>query len=161
MRAKPLPEADYLRRSFAYEPETGLLRWRCGQFAGKVAGCPAEKVGVLVRLDRVLYKASRIIWKIATGRDPTGLIDHHDGDHFNNRWTNLREATKAQNSQNSRRRRNHDLPKGVQRCRDKFQTAIYLNRKRKFIGVFDTVAEARAAYIQAAQRHFGEFFRAG
>jgi len=125
-----------------------------------VAGCRAGKVGIVVRLDDRLWKASRVIWKMQTGLDPKSLVDHENLDRYDNRWRNLRDATKAQNAVNSRKRRNHDLPKGVQRCRAKYMTAIYVNKRRLHIGVFDTIAEAKAAYDAAAQQHYGEFSRA-
>lgn len=98
---------------------------------------------------------------MVTGIDPNGLIDHEDTDKLNNRWSNLRDATAAQNSMNTGRRRNHDLPKGVQRCRLKYMTAIYVDRRRVHIGVFNTIAEAKAAYDAVARERFGEFFNPG
>lgn len=170
-----LPDSDYLRECFDYDPLGGVLRWRdrprrhfaneqghvrFRRFSGTVAGCDSDGPGVVVRLDNHLWKASRLIWKLVTGTDPAGLVDHEDGDNLNNRWGNLRDATHAQNSMNTRKRRNHDLPKGVQRCRRKYMTAIYVDRRRVHVGVFDTVAEAKAAYDAAASAAFGEFFRA-
>jgi HNH endonuclease len=174
MSVLPLPSAAYLRQCFDYNSDSGDLRWRARprrhfaneqgwvrfqRFVGTVAGCRVETAGIAVRINNRLFKASRVIWKMQTGRDPKHEVDHRNLDPYDNRWDNLRDATRVQNGQNRSRRRNHDLPKGVQRCRGKYQTAIYLKRRRVFLGVFNTITEAKAAYDTAARQHYGEFAR--
>lgn len=38
------------------------------------------------------WPAHRLIWKIHTGRDPVGLIDHINGVRYDNRIENLRDV---------------------------------------------------------------------
>jgi hypothetical protein len=86
-------------------------------------------------------------------------MDHKDGDAANNRWNNLREATRGQNNQNrkSRGRWKHTdlgLEMGVEvtpigRFRVKVQ-GIHL-------GTFDTVEEANERARFGRKHLYGEF----
>ncbi|WP_420335450.1 HNH endonuclease signature motif containing protein [Roseibium sp.] len=51
-------------------------------------------------VDGKIYRAHRIIFKMAYGRDPVGYLDHIDGDRSNNRLENLREVTPWENNMN-------------------------------------------------------------
>ncbi len=44
----------------------------------------------------------RLIWKIITGQEPVGLIDHINGVRDDNRFENLRDVTPSQNRINRR-----------------------------------------------------------
>lgn len=44
-----------------------------------------------------------MIWKIVTGYEPVGLIDHINGVRDDNRFENLRDVTPHENALNSRR----------------------------------------------------------
>jgi hypothetical protein len=48
--------------------------------------------------------AHRLAWLLKTGSWPPRFIDQIDGNRSNNRWNNLREATKAENGRNGRLR---------------------------------------------------------
>jgi len=95
---------------------------------------------------------------------PPGLqVDHIDGDPTNNRRSNLRLCTHAENGKNQRRpSTNSSGFKGVSwHKRDKrWYARIMINRKNKHLGCFDTPEDAKAAYDVAAERLFGEFRRA-
>ena len=106
--------AEMVRRALDYDPATGLLSWRHRddvlprvnkRLAGKPAGCGDGQYGYLsVRLHDRLYQAHRLIWLHVTGNWPADVIDHIDGNPINNAWSNLRPATRAQNSRNRRSR---------------------------------------------------------
>lgn len=83
-------------------------------------------------------------------------IDHINGDRTDNRKANLRLATKAQNAHN---RKQHKGLKGVQQQRAKYVARIKLD-KNTYLGSFDTADEAHAAYVAAANEHFGAYARA-
>lgn len=89
-------------------------------------------------------------------------VDHVDGDALNNRRSNLRYATHAQNIRNMRPRVGRELPKGV--CFEprtgRFTAEICHDYKRHHLGTFDTAEEASAARVAAEMRLFGEFRRA-
>ena len=77
---------------------------------GTVAGCMSIKDGtqrasVLVQYKGKLYQAHRILWEMFNGPIPEGLvIDHIDGDTWNNSLSNLRVVTSKINSQNQKKR---------------------------------------------------------
>ena len=90
-------------------------------------------------------------------------IDHRDADATNNRWNNLRRATRSQNSANRRRpRHNTSGYKGVYLCRKsgKWCAHIGWNGRTIHLGRFTTPQEAHDAYLKAARKLFGEFARA-
>lgn len=102
------------------------------------------------------------VWERKNGRRvPDGYcVDHENNDSLDNRYENLRLATVAQNNANRRVFKNSSTGlKGVsQRATDgKYVARITVAGKRKFLGAFDTPAEAAAAYDGAAEANYGEF----
>jgi hypothetical protein len=156
-----------LRELLHYNPKTGEFRWRkrpsqsvrLGSSAGYAASRHAPR---LICIDGRLYYAHRLAWFYKTGRWARPAIDHRDGDVGNNRWNNLRRATRSQNSANRRRPRNNTSGyKGVYLCRSgRWAAAIQNNGKSKHLGTFASPQEAHAAYVKAARKHHGEFARA-
>ena len=100
-----------------------------------------------------------------TGEWPALEIDHINLDPADNRFCNLREATKAQNKRNTRKYCNNTSgTKGVFRMRYpngrfKWRAQIGFNGNIKYLGSFDTIEEAAAVYTIAAKERFGEFAR--
>jgi hypothetical protein len=86
-------------------------------------------------------------------------VDHLNGDGLDNRRSNLRCATAAQNQHNQRKTRGGSSYKGVhfhQRKR-KWRAVIYRNSAQHFLGEFFSEEDAARAYDAAAREHFGEF----
>lgn len=92
---------------------------------------------------------------------PGMIVDHINGDTFDNRRANLRFVTHQQNMANSKRRRHNTMYKGVQiRCDGKKWVArIQVDRKMIHLGSFLTPEDAARAYDKAAILHFGEYAR--
>lgn len=169
-KAKELPSQAELRRMFDYNPETGDLihqqredrdaRWNT-RYAGTVAGHKSKSNGYCsVYLDGENYQAHRLVWMLAYGVLPNDLmIDHIDGDGFNNRLDNLRLCTNSQNQFNRDSNTSKKLPKGVYRWRRKFKAEITIDGIRKYLGLFKTPEQASEAYQLAAQEFHGEFAR--
>jgi hypothetical protein len=89
-------------------------------------------------------------------------VDHIDGDGLNNRRSNLRFATTAQNSANRGKQKNNTSGfKGVRwHKRDKrWRAVIGINGKTKQIGSFKTPEAAYDAYCAAARELHGVFAR--
>ena len=161
-------DAELVRDLFNYDPETGLLRWRkavsrhaAGAVAGTVRG---DKRYIEVRCAGKYYGAHRLAFLWMTGRWPNPEIDHINQDGTDNRWSNLREATKAQNAANRRVAKTSQTGlKGVIRVtRDgitKFEARIRLNGKQKHLGRYETGQEAHQAYVRAAEQAHGAFAR--
>ncbi len=86
------------------------------------------------------------------------IIDHRDHDTLNNRRSNLRRATRAQNCQNARKRRDNKYGfKGIFKTNKKWLAHIRENGKFKHLGVFSSPEAAHAAYAKAALELHGEF----
>lgn len=167
--------AELARQLFSYNRRTGILRWRVDRVAhlksgndiilaraGSVAGanhiCGYRTVSV--RNERFLVH--RIAWLIVRGRWPANELDHVNGDKADNRFVNLREATKSQNGQNRGPQKNNRSGfKGVSwGTRDKKWVArIKIGKKYVSLGAFDTAIAAAAAYKVAAILHHGPFAR--
>lgn len=84
------------------------------------------------------------------------LIDHKDHDGLNNRRSNLRIVTLAQNAQNSRVSKNTSSKyRGVWWNKEKNKWSVQVNRKH--VGHFKTEDEAGLAYNKKATELYGEF----
>nr|QBK87365.1 MAG: HNH endonuclease [Marseillevirus LCMAC201] len=79
------------------------------------------------------------------------VIDHIDGDKFNNQRSNLRHATRSQNAQNTRRNRGISKYLGVSKYNEQWKA----KSKRKYLGHFDTEEQAAYAYDLYATDVFG------
>lgn len=95
---------------------------------------------------------------------PAGVfVDHIDCDGLNNRKSNLRLVTPAQNKMNCRpsSKSEHGF-KGIWRDKgtNKWRASIKHQGKASSLGFFETPEEASAAYFSAAKNLFGEFARA-
>lgn len=159
-------EIDVLRAlaisSLDYDPETGVLRWKVARAqrvrVGDIAGSLNRYSGYqTVSLRNKGYRAHRLIWLMVHGEWPDLVIDHIDRDTANNRLSNLRLATRSQNSANGKVRRNGlkgaHFHKGSRRWHAKLCG--------KLVGSFGTEDEAHRAYVQAASLKHGPFACAG
>ena len=170
MTAKILPTAEYLRECFRYEAETGKLFWlerplrhfanlrACNAWNAKYPGREALTAisthGYFYGpCGGIKYFAHRIIWKIVTGEEPPPIVDHTDRNIKDNRWENLRAATKSQNNINS------TVKRGVcfDKSRNKWVAQVKKNGKRVYVKRFDTEQEAVTARAIVARQLFGEF----
>lgn len=169
MLPKSLPPLDKLQQLFIYEPDTGLLFWRV-QYTNRVRpGMRAGKRHPLsgymnVTIDKKTYPVHRVGWALHYKMDPPLYIDHRDTQRANNRIANLRRATKAQNSGNSRRSQHNTTGfKGVHftKARKLFVANIRIDDRLKFLGYYKTAEAAHAAYCKAGRAAWGAYFNPG
>lgn len=151
---------ERLKELLHYDPETGVFTRRRGG-GGKRAGSQAGTINkgyVMVTVDGRSYTAGRLAWLYMTGKWPKNLIDHRNTLKSDNRWTNLREATKPQNGWNRDfSKRSSTGLKGVYRKRSKFEAKLMAEGKYIYLGVFGTKQEAKEAYEKAAREYHGDY----
>lgn len=90
-------------------------------------------------------------------------VDHVNGDGLDNRRCNLRLATHAENGRNRRLAVNNTSGyRGVtwRKKEQKWSAKIRHDRRTHWLGLFDSPELAAAEYQKAAERLFGEFYRA-
>lgn len=177
-----LPDVETISKYLEYDPHTGDLIWKRRteedfkgvtpsyitrytnswntKYAGKSAYATAHTGGSdmrkVLRIKKKMYFAHRIIWKLVTGEDPN-CIDHIDGDPLNNRWSNLRSVSHADNMKNMTKRRNSSAEvMGVHKHRlpGKWVARISSGGNQRHLGVFGTFEEAVAAR-KAAEAEYG------
>jgi hypothetical protein len=97
------------------------------------------------------------------GEEPP-VVDHMDGDPTNDRLSNLRAATHVQNARNKRAINRTGLKgvgfRGDGKREKPWIARIHVNGRQIALGYFRTKEEAHAAYMKAANDHFGQFARA-
>lgn len=167
------PSAGECCALLEYEPASGVLLWRHRpremfktdlafhmwnkRFAGKQAGNVGPQGYRVVSIHGRSHPCHRIAWIIATGEDADGFIDHIDGDRTNNRSTNLRVVSAAENLLNmSRRSDNRRGTLGVVWLRGKDRWFAYIQRdgKRRHLLITPCVGKALKAR-KAAERELG------
>jgi hypothetical protein len=157
--------ADELRRLLSYDPETGVFRWKVSRSnrvkVGAVAGTICSGGYCSVWIGR-FYKSHRLAWLYVHGRWPDEMLDHVNGDPTDNRISNLREASRAENGMNRGRNRNNASgQKGVHWYAklNKWCVSIKLEGKTRHLGYYSSLEDAANAYSEAARSRHGEFAR--
>lgn len=89
---------ERLKQLLHYDPNTGVFR---SIAKNKTVGSLTDKGYVRLNIDKHLYMAHRIAWLYMKGEFPNVEIDHIDGVRSNNKWLNIRSATRKQNMENT------------------------------------------------------------
>jgi hypothetical protein len=123
---------------------TGIERW----YAVRTEGSRGQ----------TLYMHKAIVARM--GLPPQKLCDHRDGDGLNNRRSNLRPCSPAQNVQNKRKQTGLSSRfKGVywHKRDQKWMARLGHNGTTRFLGYFENEKDAAKAYDQSAIKTFGPF----
>jgi hypothetical protein len=118
---------------------------KLGDTAGTIKRDKNKKTAyVRVMLNGKEYKAHNIIWNILNGEIPNGFsIDHIDGNGINNMIENLRLIKNEEQSKNkSIYKSNSSGVVGVVSRGDKFRAYINKDKKRIWLGTFDSKESA-------------------
>ena len=144
-----------------YDPETGVFTW--------LEAHPPVKVGQRIgSQERSGYVRAAILgqrcflhvvaWFYMTGEWLPGGVDHRNRRRADNRWVNLRKATRGQNQVNRILAANEVGLRGVyQSGKSRYRARIRCAGRVAHLGMFDTPEAAHAAYVAAAQAIYGEF----
>lgn len=167
-------DIEYIRQRLDYDPETGVFTWRvkevrCKQDrgfnttkAGRRAGTTDPSRGYrFITIRPIHYYEHRLAWAYVCGEWPD-LVDHINGDCGDNRIANLRAASVSQNGFNRGAARTNKVGlKGVSQCpmTGRWLAKICSYGDRRFLGRYDSPAEAHQAYASAAAKLHGEFAR--
>ena len=158
--------AEQLQDRLDYDPQTGEFTWiksmgrvdRTGRVAGTVAHNGYIHIGIKTDGKKKLYLGHRLAFLWMTGKWPPNEVDHINGERSDNRWCNLRLATRRQNCCNKAVRKNNKAGiTGVW-----FDTA---NQKwacsvdHRWGGRFHCLAQAARKASQLTRDQFGEFAR--
>src|ERR1044071_3707060 len=101
---KPPLTVERVRALLDYTPDNGHLLWRVapsrGIKVGAHAGCKHWSGYRRISIGGRMYMAHRLAWLHTYGVWPTDQLDHINGARDDNRISNLRECTQAENHQN-------------------------------------------------------------
>jgi hypothetical protein len=150
----PMPPYDELSQCINYDPVTGLGTWlktlSPAALSGSIVGGSRNSSGYMqFQYQKKRYLTHRVFWFLQTCTDPKNLeIDHIDGNKINNKFSNLRLASSAQNSHNWKiSRQNKSGCRGV--CLDKkskkWRAYIMFYGKQIHIGMYFNFEQAVAA----------------
>ena len=172
MADSSLPSQEALKAAFSYDAETGILRWKIspssnvsiGQEVGTNHKSGGKYTGYrLVRFHGKQYLLHRIIWALEVGSIPDGLeIDHIDRDRTNNKISNLRLVSHADNMRNSSGTKGKLLSKPPITSKTKQLYIHFCNNRKKYIvtfprlkiiGRFNTLNEAIVCRDNAVDMH--------
>ena len=150
---------EVLRSILRHDPKTGRFHWRQsrpGVRKDSVAGSIDDKGYRVIRINRVLYKAHRLVWLYYHGTSPE-IIDHINHDREDNRLENLRAATISENNANTDLRSDNSTGfKGVSYHKGSGRYIAKLCGKT--LGYFRSPEEAARKYTEAATEKFGVHF---
>ena len=156
--------AEELREQLDYDPETGAFTWRVKPRQKNIAGHAGrlnKTTGyVYISVRKKSYLAHRLAWLHTYGYWPRKEIDHINRVPNDNRIANLREATRAENCANRKKRPTRYRLNGVFLVGRRFGARVHINGIPAYLGVYDTEIEAHAVYVEAVRTAFGAFARA-
>jgi len=152
-----------IEKELRYDPETGLFHHL--KTKGNI-----PKDGIVKSLDshgyiRVSYKGKRylghrVAFWLMSNNWPKDDVDHVNGVRDDNRWCNLREATRGQNLHNQKCTRGKSKYKGVIKYRDSWIAQIGSKEfGKKYLGAYSCEEEAGLAYNYKAYEFFGAYAR--
>ena len=147
-----------------YDPLSGEFVWivpkdratKPGSRAGSTNSCGHRQM----RWNGRQLMAHRLAWFFVYGEWPRHQIDHVNGNPGDNRISNLRQATSAQNNANRRVMRDGLKGASWSKRSNRWKASICSGGKKIHLGYHDTEVAAHDAYVRAARKIHGEFERA-
>lgn len=154
---------ERLKELLTYNPDTGLFTWNVsrpnGVKIGDNAGQRDQRGYGRVGLDGERYKLHRLSYLYYYGVIPN-MLDHINGDTFDNRIENLRSCDAAENNLNrSHTKANKLKVKNVhQEPRSgKYIVQININGKQQYLGRFEDLELAELVATEGRNKYYGAF----
>lgn len=151
-------------RKYFYNPENGEIRSKI-QLGKKIK--PNTVMGSIrfmketgryyriINTNGRMVRSHRLAWFMFYGEWPKLQIDHINGDGLDNRISNLRDVTHAENGRNIKLKKNNTTGVcGVSFQANRYQAEIWYERKKYYLGRFKTLEEA-AEVRKSFEREFG------
>ena len=108
---------DALKAHLHYDPVTGIF---ISRRTGNILGCKIKKGYYVITIKKKQYVAHRLAWLYMVGSFPKNDIDHINHIRYDNRFINLRAATRVDNGKNqSKHCRNTSGTTGVSWSEDR------------------------------------------
>jgi HNH endonuclease len=153
-----------LASRLTYDPETGIFargigRKQTTKRAGTINGQGYRQI----MIDGSIIGEHRLAFLWMTGKFPEAEVDHVNLDKADNRWANLRPATRSQNMANKTLDdTNTSGLKGVgwHKRAGKWRARVQADGEATHLGLYDCRAAAHFAYLVASAQAFGAFSRA-
>lgn len=159
---------DQLKKILKYDPETGCFTWLIQRSSRRKIG---DKAGYLdpgryvrINVQGHLHYAHRLAFLYMEGAYPKNDVDHINRSKSDNRWINLRKATRTENFFNRPLGINNTSGyKGVSfdKSKNKFSAIATINGKSNFLGRFNSALEAHEAYVRFSKERHGQFLYKG
>lgn len=139
---------DYYDEYIDYNPNTGIAIWKKSPSNRVKVGDEIKSKDnagyIQVSIKSKMYRLHRIIWFCEKGEIPK-QIDHINGIRDDNRMCNLRNVSQQENLKNQKKRcDNTSGYSGISfnKSRNKWRVRIYVDKKEKHLGYFNTIEEA-------------------
>jgi hypothetical protein len=146
---------EILQKALSYNPETGELCRRSAD--GNLTPCGSYRKDGYLRVQVIgkRWRVHRLGFLLAYGWLPP-MVDHINGNRFDNRIQNLRASNGQHNSQNRRfvNKNNKTGFLGVSPSKNgKFESFLCVDGKNKRLGTFNTPEEAHNRYLEQKRLH--------
>lgn len=141
---------EYFTSKGKRSKEHSMKKWNT-KYAGKEALCSMGRYKTGSVLGITVYN-HHVVWILNKGYWPTKVIDHENGNKYDNNIENLREVSQQENTRNQRKNKTSRNEKfGVYWIadRNKWCARIKANKKLLNLGYFETREEAIEARSNA------------
>ena len=156
---------ELLKDFVKYNELTGDFYWLRNTLRhreGEKAGISRKSGYLRICINGIRYESHRLAWLYVYGVMPKGVIDHINGNPFDNKISNLRDCTQSDNAKNMKIKSVNTsgyIGVSYDKTRDKWLAQGRYNGKKKNLGRFETKEQAADAYVNFAKNHYGEFYR--
>ena len=154
---------DRLKELLHYDPDTGHFTRRVKRghaIVGSRAGTTDRRGYRQIMVDWCRHSEHRLAFLYMTGEFPADEVDHKNRVRVDNRWSNLRPASRRDNAGNKKLQSNSTSGhRGVtwDRSREKWKAQGRNGGRRTHLGYFDSLGEAAAAAQAGREVTYGKF----